>query len=263
MKSISLILPNNWNDISNWQAKELAILTDNIDEYEELDYIFELISIVTNLNVEDERIQTLKKSELYEINKKLRFISNDFVYNNDLSEIYIEVNGIKYKRIAAIDMSVSQYINADSFITNPMLNCSELMANFYRRYYLDEFGNEILEKDSFDFEQRTKEFEDYSFGMGTIAFFMNFKKECFANYKLVDETIEENEENGEKEHLTYRERIKKEDEEEQEQLNRIFNWDILLMNLSGNDIQKSWELLDLPITYLFRIITLKKMKLTD
>lgn len=259
-------IPTQWNDLKVYQMVDLLELDSYKDEYSGYDFLIEQISILTELDSDNDIFFQLTEEELTLIQKELKWISTSKYLIN--TKKYFECNNFKYKKIDFTNMLVAEYITLDYYVTNTPLNfIREFITTCYRRYKIDEFGNEIMEPFTFDFEQRKYEFDQLPLDIFPLQEFIDFRNDCLTSFDLLhktetlddedlddeeDEYIEENEE------LNFREQQALEEAKQQEAIKRIFNWEKIFMNLTNNNIVESHKVLDLPILYLFRIITMLK-----
>lgn len=268
MNMTKLILPNNWNDIYCWQLIELDEIFNVKDEFEDdIDFVIEQLSVLANVPIEDDRLYKYTNSEIHRIfSHQLKFLTDDYLFKYNVAPKYFELDGVTYKKINLNDLTVSEWMTMDYFINEgSKLNFHNLIATMYRRVRTDEFGNEIMEKFEFDFEKRAEEFKQLPVTYAPVAEFINFKNECFKNFDLtnkidddeVDDTLLEDDEVEEKKEGA-KAKYRRMEAERLAKLTKLFNWEKLLMDLTNNNINEAHQMLELPVLFLFRIITMKK-----
>lgn len=254
-----LKIPQNWNDLTIGQMIRLEEIILESDEYEPIDLIIAQLHILTGIDLYDPILYEMSDIELYNILDKLKWMSTTLPLN---CPIYMEHNGIKYKKISFNEMIATEYQTLVYYLThNYKLNAHYFIATCYRRYIIDEYQNEVKEKFEFDFEQRSESLKDCSMQFYPVQEFIDFRNLVYQVYDLTNK-IEDDEESKEIINAepveNYREKVNRLDQEERDKIHQQFNWEKLYMDLTKGDINASYKMLDLPILYIFNMITMLK-----
>lgn len=254
------LIPLGWDEVECWQLKELIEISENEDELSELEILFEKVSVLCNIPVDDERILKLRESEVIKMFKNLTFLSGAMAAQTPK---YILHDDVEYKKISFDDMTAAEWIMAEHLLFKSYKKFgAEIATTVYRRYSINQFGEEIMEPFEFDYEKRVESFSNLTVDKIPFQELIEFRERCFEVFDLTNNIDEDDEPEDEPEEdiqpKTFREKYQEKAAREQESLNNTFRWDKLLMDLSGNDLKKSHELLDMPILYIFRIITMQK-----
>ena len=259
-------IPKSWDELTCNQLLDLLDLENEKDDYNGYDFLFEQIAIICDMDSNDDIFYEITVEEINIILREMNWISQPF---NHMANQYFELNGYKYKKIDFNAMLVAEWITFEYYITkNYKEYCREIIAASYRRIKTDDFGNEIMEEFDFDFNKRINEFDELTLNYLPIKEILDFRSSCFETFDLSNKLDDDDEEIideeiaekivDENKPQTYREKANEQNESVQERINKIYNWEKICMDLTGNNIKDSYELLKIPIVYLFRIITMKK-----
>lgn len=251
-----LKIPQTWSDLKVYQFLELIELEDFRNEYDGYDYLFEQLSILCELDIDDDIFYELKDSEIYEIQDKIKWVSSTLP--NSVVDTFT-FDGYDYKLIEFDKLTVSEWITIDHYLkTNFKENAHKLIASIYRRYQLDKFGNYKLEAFTFEFENRAKSFLQLNLDklplQKLIDFRTNVYKTFLLNKKQIDDEVEEEMDLNK---LNYREKANIRQKIEQEKIQQSFNWEKICMDVTNNDVVQAYNLLNTPVLWLFSIISMK------
>lgn len=265
---MSIILPKNWTEITILQLYEL-----NSETFNNLEGFLSQLSILSGMDNNDEEFYYLTNDDLKKYRSDLSFLSTPIPYH---MSNYMELDGVEYKMINFDMMLVAEWITLEHYITtNFKTHAAEIMAVVWRRYTVDEFGEERLESFDFDFNRRVAIMLHATIDFYPIKKLLEHREHIYntnnlniVDYEDIDEDeveehnllIEEEEENHT---LNYRERAKKKEEEEKKQIHQVYNWERILLNLANDDSRQAYELLSVPISWVFNIISMKNSSISN
>jgi hypothetical protein len=155
-------------------------------------------------------------------------------------------------------LTLYEYIDLDYYVSNGyIVNLDKICAICYRQSRDNEWGEEILEPYDYDCTIRAEKFYDLPITdvYGIIHEFLKFRDNFLKNY--------ENLFSGElDEELTDEERQEMDPDEikeiEKEQSLAKWSWEQTIYSLTNGDITKSDKVGNLPLIYVFNIISMKK-----
>jgi len=235
-------LPNSWNDILVDQYIELRELDLELPYF---DLMLETVSIVTDTDIDE--LEDLSFSELVEIEKKLTWLTSE-----PSKKITQKID--KYNYIGFDNLKLGEFIDlnhffSDNFVTNLPIICAIL----YRQTKVNEWNEIITEPYDYDPQSRKGLFTEVGIVQvyGIIGTFLEYKSNFEETYSslfkpdLSDEDIEDLDEETKK------------DIEEEERLDN-YSWERLIYSLCEGDITKTDQVLNLGLTYVFNILSMKK-----
>lgn len=260
-----LKIPSNWGEISALhliQLEELELEKDSFAN-NEFDYLFEQLAILCNLeSSDDDVLYELTPNDIKVIVKQLQWFKDSVP---SFTGGYFEWNDVKYKKIDFNSMSVAEWITIEGYVLNNFkANAHNLFASIYRKVKEDEWGNEITEPFTFDFNKRADEFMLAPLNKLPIKEFLQFREDCYTYFDLTNKNQDDSEEPvpeeelEEDEKLNYRQKAVQQEKLEKERLMKVFNWEKLMLGFTNNNIVDSYKVLELPIIYVFRAITVQK-----
>lgn len=270
-----LDIPSGWNEITCNQLIELEQLELSREEYSDYDYVFEQIAILCDLDIDDDIFFELVDDDITLILNELKWMKNNLTKS---ANKYFELDGFTYKKINPNEMIAAEWITFDYYITNNYkLYVKEIIATAYRRISIDKYGNEIMEKFEFDFNQRVNSFGNITLDNFPVYELIDFRKKCFDNFDLAnrleddeddedddfkindeEDNIENNEDGPDMSKDNYVTRANKRELEAKNNIAKVYNWEKIMMDLANNNILDAYKILDIPIVYIFRVITMRK-----
>lgn len=270
-----LDIPSGWNEITCNQLIELEQLELSREEYSDYEYVFEQIAILCDLDIDDDIFFELVDDDITLILNELKWMKNNLTKS---ANKYFELDGFTYKKINPNEMIAAEWITFDYYITNNYkLYVKEIIATAYRRISIDKYGNEIMEKFEFDFNQRVNSFGNITLDNFPVYELIDFRKKCFDNFDLAnrleddeddedddfkindeEEDIENNEDGPDMSKDNYVTRANKRELEAKNNIAKVYNWEKIMMDLANNNILDAYKILDIPIVYIFRVITMRK-----
>lgn len=238
-------LTNNWKDITVEEFIELLEVENTASSFYSLQ--LNRLCILSGTDFDDDIWDELDIEEISVYINKLDFI------NIKPTKNYKHIIG-NYKLKNLNKLTLGEYIDLDAYIQDMYNNFTKILSIVYRRYKNDEWGNEILEPYSFDINIRKEFFNDVSITdvYGIFDLVTNWRENLLDKYKAlfnVDDGDELNED--EKEGLTENDIREIEADLKKEKEKAKFAWPSFVYSLSGEDLTKVKEILDLPITYIF------------
>lgn len=257
-------IPKSWDELKIYQLIELAKLESFRDKYDSYTFLFHQLCILLNIKMDDEYFYRLTDREIVEIIKQIKFLNKPL---NGKSE-RIRYKGVEYEPINLNNMLFAEWIEMEHYILNDYnLNSNRLMALYYRRYKVDEWGNIELEPYTFNVEERAELFNDLSLSKAPIDKMIKFREQVYSTLLLTRSVIDDEDnfdvpdalkpDKETKSRKTYRDRAMEEEEDIHTQLGKRYGYNKLLMDLAGDDIYKSYDLLKLPALYVFNMISMK------
>lgn len=259
-----LKVPSNWGEISALhliQLEELELEKDSFID-NEYDYLFEQLAILCGLEPDDDIFYELTGEDVKKILKDLKWFKET---HPSCKSNHFEWNGVHYKAINFETMKLAEWITLEGFIlSNFKINAHRLLATVYRRTRIDEWGEEIMEPFTFDFEKRANEFLEAPLDKLPIKEFLEFRENCYNYFDLTNKDKEDSDEPipedelMEDDKLNYRQKVAQQEKLEKERLQKVFNWEKLMLSLANNNVVDSHKVLELPVLYIFRVLTLLK-----
>lgn len=235
-------LPNSWNDILVDQYIELRELDLELPYF---DLMLETVSIVTDTDIDE--LEDLSFSELVEIEKKLTWLTSE-----PSKRITQKID--KYNYIGFDNLKLGEFIDLNHFFSeNFVTNLPIICAILYRQQKTNEWNEIITEPYDYDPQNRKGLFTEVGIVQvyGIIGTFLEYKSNFEETYSslfkpdLSDEDIDDLDEETKK------------DIEEEERLDN-YSWERLIYSLCEGDITKTDQVLNLGLTYVFNILSMKK-----
>lgn len=236
-------LPKSWNDISVSQFIELTAL-----EEKDFDSVFEMqVEMLSILLDEDpEELYDLDVDEFNKLND-LKFLRSE-----PRVKINEHIDKFTFKPLSKI--TLGEFIDCDYFVVNGKLkNIPLLCAILYKQTKEDDWGNRVFEPYSYDIYKRSELFKSIPITsvFGIVTEYLKFRDNFTKQYEnLFAPTFEEDEDTTE---LTPEEKK----EAEAEKVKSKFAWESLLYNLAGDDITKIDDVTNLPLTFVFNMLSMK------
>jgi hypothetical protein len=244
------MVPSGWDDISIGQWIEINnILIDQ--ELSTFSRTLELLCLLT----ESDEWEDLPSGEIYKQMSSLYFI-----YDSPSKKINNTID--KWNLKPFNKFTVAEWIDMEKYILDrEWLN---LIALCYRQTKLDEWGNTIWEPYKYNTNERGDSFYDYSINglFGVIESAIEYRDNLLRSYSSVFEVMDESDFNPsdeEKEYLSDSEVEDIKKDIEKENVKKRYSWHKLLDDISGGNWSYSEAILDLPITFIFNMLMMKKV----
>lgn len=242
---LQISLPKQWSDITVEQFLEISEIdkTQGVNAYNS-----DLLAIVTNMSYDE--IDELDLDEMVLIVAQFKWA------NTQPSNQYKhELLGMKIKPLCKL--CLFEYIDLDYYFNNNYhTNLDKICAILYRQSKVNEWGEVVLETYDYDIHIRAEKFLDLPITevYGIVAEFLKFRENFLDVYQNLF---------GEGEgSLTADEKMTMEPEEiievEAEVKNSKWSWERMIYGLTNGDITKSSAVGDLPLTYVFNMLGMKK-----
>jgi hypothetical protein len=236
-----------WDNLTFSKLIELSQITENTENG-----ILEQIQICYDLT--DEAIYDLSVIDLLSYKKNITQLK----YFPNHIENSIKILDEEYHKIKLDELTLGEWIDLDNYLTNNFLeNSTKIMNLLYRRIKIDEWSNKIFEPNIY--EDRSNIFNDINVRYFPINEILDFRKNVFETFTLNND-IEEDDENDDENDLTYQEKARIKDEKERKKIKEKFQWEKLLINLSNDNLKLGYDLLNIPVLYIFNMITLKNLE---
>lgn len=239
-------LPKKWSQVTLEQFIDFSRIDKEQGAYH---YNSEAISILSDEPIEV--VEELDVDELAELVSEAKWCTAE-----PSKKYKHELLGMKLKPFSKL--TLYEYIDLDYYVSNGyIVNLDKICAICYRQSRDNEWGEEILEPYDYDCTIRAEKFYDLPITdvYGIIHEFLKFRDNFLKNY--------ENLFSGElDEELTDEERQEMDPDEikeiEKEQSLAKWSWEQTIYSLTNGDITKSDKVGNLPLIYVFNIISMKK-----
>lgn len=248
-------IPKNWSEITFEEYRDINIILK--EDINDLDKIIKIITILLDLNYEEyDKLYEIKYNEIRRIKNKIKFLTD---YPKDYKK-NINIQGVEYELINLNYMTLAEWIQLEHYITNDIeYNAHLICSVLYRRFRYDEFNNKILEEFNYNMEERSNLFLKSKMDSYPLELLLDFRYDVMNKFVLNKNDDDDIEEEINVEELNYRDRVEYNEEINRSKLQSIFNYELLILNLTDNDIQKSYDLLKMPVLYIFKIITIRNI----
>lgn len=196
-----------------------------------------------------EDIDELTIEELEELLLLVKFI-RDEPPKNYKSELGI------YKLKPFNKITLGEFISLESYFSdNYILKLSNIVAILYRRFRVNEWGDETLETYNYNSNDRLDWFLDFPITdvYGLLPEYIKFREGIIDQYKnLMTESYEDD---FEIDSNMDAEDLKAAEEEKKQQK---WGWETLIWNLCNEDLTKFHAVCDLPLILVFNFLGMKK-----
>lgn len=239
-------IPKSWQDIKLYQYQD--ILSFDITGKGVFEKYIEYLSIITETEVDEWEDMDLE--EVLDIIKKIEWLKTAPSSN-------FKTNINSFQLIDLNNLELGAYIDIEFFKKDLFKNLHIILAILYRKTKKNEWDELIIEPYEYDINKRSELFLDLSINdvYGIINHYASFNEMFINNYSnLFNKEIPE-------EDLDPIDELTEEDKKEiaKEQERAKWAWEILLNNLSDNDITKYDELLKLKLIFVFNQLSFKKI----
>jgi hypothetical protein len=254
-------LPKSWNEISIQTYLDILdfykIYKDT--EYDILEFNIELISIITNIDIDGDEINSLTIDDISSLINQLSFINQP-----PSSKFLIDISPeFKFKTFEAL--TLGEFIDIEFFFANNYIdNLTNILTILYRKYKTGPWNQiEFEPYDVIDYITRKNEFVEIPIGYvyGILNAYLQFRKEFTERYSLIFEPeIEENDEDGviDPRILQMMAENNEEKNELEEKIQQKWSWESMIYQLANNDITKVNEITDLGLIFVFNMLALRK-----
>jgi len=196
-----------------------------------------------------EDIEELAIEELEELLLSVKFI-RDEPPKNYKSELGI------YKLKPFNKITLGEFISLESYFSdNYILKLPNIIAILYRRFRVNEWGDETLETYNYNSNDRLDWFLDFPITdvYGLLPEYIKFRDGIIDQYKnLMTESYEDD---FEIDSNMDAEDLKAAEEEKKQQK---WGWETLIWNLCNEDLTKFHAVCDLPLILVFNFLGMKK-----
>ena len=235
-------LPSSWDSILVDQYIELRELDSSLGYF---DMMLETISIVTDTDIEE--LEEYSFSELVEVEKQLVWLTSE-----PSKRITENINNYSY--IGLDNLKLGEFIDLNHFFAdNFVKNLPTICAILYRQTKLNEWNETIIEPYEYDPRNRSGLFMEVGITQvyGIIGSFLEYKsnfENTYANLFKPDLSDEDTSE------------LSEEDLKEIEEEERLdaFSWERVILVLCQDLNVTPDEALDMSITFVFNMLSLKK-----
>lgn len=222
-----MTLPQSWDSIELWQWVDLQTLsTDSVIERN-----MQILSIVTEQDVDE--FGSLTASELIDLVHSMKFLKTEPTKGKPIEG---------YRPINLSTITVGEFIDLEHYTDKLEVQCAIL----FRKFKLDEWGNEVFEPYKYNPVERSEFFAEkpVSSVYSTLIEYLQFRNNIKKSYSNIFEAdIDEDE-----------------DDTLEEVKPDAFGWERLIFSLCNDDITKFDEVTDLPIVFVLNMMTMKSIK---
>lgn len=236
-----------WDDVTVSQFIELR----NIDP--ELTYTNRQLEILSILDsgFKEADYEDMDVDELDVLLKDLSFLKQEPSHN--FRRTIDEFTCIDVNKLTVGEFIDLQYYFKENYIDNLPFICAIL----YRKTITDKWNNLVFEPYTYSLDERADEYYDAPINdvYGLVKYFLDFKDMFMETYKSLF-TPQDAPDEAELNYIP--------DEEEQkviaqEELRESFAWESLLLDLADNDLTKIEAVTNLPLVFVFNMLTTKKV----
>lgn len=222
-------LPKNWSEIT---VKQYSFIVKDDD-------FLRQVAVLGGLSFFDEKLMTLKMSEVREMKKSLKFMEE----LPKVADEVVEVDGVIYKKKNINTISVWEYRDFDFYAKD----WKNYIREFIRLLYGDREKDELSKFDNFPMS---------SFPLNEWFY---FKKMCFDKYPIggSDELEEMKTPNDFDNYIDYANYL---DELEKQKINKVFNWDRIMLKICNGSPLEAYKSQSLEVLYIFRIISILNLE---
>ena len=237
-------LPTKWNQITIEQFLELR----NLEKSDGV-FSYQIDLICTLLDVYPEEFDDITIQELDEYISKIKFI------NSEPPKQYLsEFDKFKLKPLSKL--TLGEFISLESYFSDDYVKkLPNIIAILYRRFRVNEWGDNTLEPYNYNSNDRLDWFLDFPIThvYGILPEYMKFRESIIDQYQnLMDETEQDDYE--ETEQLDAEERKAIDDEKRQKK----WAWEQLIWSLCQEDLTKFNAVCELPLILVFNFLGMKK-----
>ena len=247
-----MIIKKRWGEIDVETFMELKTISS-----EEYDTYFsnklEHLAILSDTLYNDDVWGDMDCDEIEKLYDEVSFIKTS--PNKNYQH---EIGLFKYKGIRNI--TFGEYVDLNYWFSEGYyINLDKILSLLYRRYKYDEYGRLVFEDYSFDINDRKLLFHNIIINdvYGVVEEFIKFKKEIESNYSFWN-NVPDGEEDDSNLSIEEKMELKKEIEEEEKQLNWV--WESIAYNLAGEDISKMKDIFNLKVIFVFNMIEYKQSR---
>jgi len=237
-------LPKAWNQISIETFIELRSLNS-----EEGIFTFQIDQLCTLLDVYPEEFDDITIEELDEYISKVKFI------NSEPPKLY-ESQFDNFKLKPFNKLTLGEFISLESYFSDDYIKkLPNIIAILYRRFRVNEWGDEVLEPYNYSSFDRLEWFYDYpiTYVYGLLPEYIKFRESIIDQYQnLMDEGYEDDYEGNDKLDAEEQKAI------EQEKRQKKWAWEQLIWSLCHEDLTKFNEVCELPLILVFNFLGMRK-----
>ena len=234
-------LPKSWNEITVSQWVEF----NSIDQEEHNSvflYTLEALSILSDTDPEE--LEDLSPEELIDLSSQVSFIKRE--PSNKPNEL---VRGFRLKPLDAL--TLGEFIDIEHYVSQSVQNFTILLSILYKRWKTDEWGNIVFEPYVYKIDKRIHEWDNISINevFGAVNNYITYSNDFKKRYEnLFNPSIPEDEESE----------LDAEDRkaEQEEKVFSKWSWEKLLYDLSNQDITKIDAVTDLPLVFVFNMLSM-------
>jgi uncharacterized protein YwgA len=242
-------IPNSWNEISLEKYLEL-IEVDLNEEYSFFTKSLEKLCIITDSDEWEEEPSNV----VYKVVSDNKWILTPPSINYKLK---IDLWSLKPFN----KFTLAEWIDLEKYIIDKKYQ--NIIALSYRKTKEDEWGNIIFEPYSFNCNERSNQFLNYSINdvFGVIESSIKFRDDLLNSFRELFESVEEEdfEVTDEEKQLMSNEEIKEIKEEiKKDNEKKHYSWQKLLDDISGGNWSYIESILNLPVVFVFNMMMMKK-----
>lgn len=232
-------LPKNWTQVTVNQWREIQLINPA-----EFDSVFlqsvEILSILSDTDPEE--FEELEPDEIIKLLDEVAFIRRE--PSNKPKQV---LSDFVLKPLDAL--TLGEFIDLEYYISQTALYFREVLSILYKKTDFDKWGNVEFEPYVYKLENRIHEFNEVPITdvYGAVSKYIEYSNEFKTRYEnLFNPVIDEPEE------------LDPEDAkaEAEEKVYNKWSWEKLLYDLANNDITKIDEITNLPLIFVFNMLSM-------
>jgi hypothetical protein len=253
-------LPKSWGEISIQTYLDILefykVYKDT--EYDILEFNIELISIITDIDIDGDLINSLTIDEVTVLINQLKFL------NEPLPSKFLNDISTEFKFIEFNSLKLGEFIDLEYYFANNYIdNLTNILTILYRKHKVGEWGEVIYEPyDVIDYTKRKDEFLNIpiSYVYGILNGYLQFRKDFIQRYQLVFEpdVDEDEDEVIDPRILKMMAENNHERNEIEDKIMEKWSWETMITNLANNDITKINDITNLGLIFVFNTLARKQ-----
>jgi len=244
--------------LKGWDVITLSSYIEIIDNVENVDDVFEILSIVFDRPLDE--IESLDYDVILEMKKEIGFIFQPIAKEY---KTHININGDDFYLVPFKELEFGAFIDLEHLFSDEYIyNLPKIFSILYRKIEKkgDYLNKDIYEKygDWLDIRNSVFEMSIIEDVYGVIIDYLKFKTSIYTTYEgLFEEKYKELNESEEKEIL--KDMTGKEREEYYGHKNVTgYGWEIMLLRLANNDPTKMLEATSMKVYQAFNVLGMMK-----
>jgi hypothetical protein len=244
-----------WSDVLVEEFQELY----ELEREQPIDYLTERLSILLDIDVDDEEFQQQDVDFLFDLINKYKWLDSA---PPEQPKKTIQLNGLSLKLKPLNEITVGEFIDLNHLLEEPIRNVHEIAAILYKQYRANEWGHEIEEPYTYNLKERSEAFLELPITeiYGLIYQFSNWKEWIHQQYTHIFIDPEDLEEDFERDNLSEAEQAEIERAIEVERREAQWSWEFLLLNITQDRFEQIDTVLNMTIIFFFNFYSVKQYR---